>query len=69
MHVSHYLLLGFFSGPDAGPPLPPGGAAPGRKPQPLPRPRPAWMITDPVVIPGPADVEEEDALLLCGVLS
>jgi hypothetical protein len=67
MHVSHYLLLGFFSGPPAEPPAaqqPAGGATR----------RPRFPVRKPVTVALPPDFtefinrEEEDALVLCGAL-
>ncbi len=68
MHVSHYLLLGFFSGPAAEPqPQAPAG---GVNLRPKPRrfaPRPVWQLPPPRVQPADA-LEDEEVLLMVGAL-
>lgn len=69
MHVSHYLLLGFFSGPAAEQQAQPaGGTSPRRLPPQLAKPRPAWLYTEPITLTTGTPLEDDEALLLIGAL-
>ena len=68
MYVSHYLLLGFFSGPAAPTPdpQPPAGGVARPKPRRF-APRPVWQLPPPRVPPADA-LEDEEVLLMVGAL-
>lgn len=69
MYVSHYLLLGFFSGPAAPEtdPQPPAGGVARPKPRRVPL-RPVWQLPPPRVQPADALEDEEVLMLMTGAL-
>lgn len=71
MHVSHYLLLGFFSGPTPQPQPGTGAGGVDRKPKRRRQPphRPAWVLpVQPQLQPGLQLEDDAETLLLLGVL-